>query len=387
MIVPTEGGCVEEGFTRVFHLVDSLKQGGSETQAVELACRMDPRRYEVTVGCLQAQGPLLDSLRQKNIRVEEFYPAGGVDSPGGLYQLVRLARFLRRGRFDVVHAHDLWSNLVGVPAARLARVPVVIASQRDLGHQSWYATGKRRWYRRVQNLADVVLTNANCIRDALIAEDWLDPAKIKVVHNGIDIERFSRTPGNDEFLAQAKGKKLVVLVANMQSEVKGHRTLISAAPRVVKKCPLAQFVLVGDGMLRAEFESAVSEFELENNFLFLGRRDDVPEILHRSDVGVLPSRSEGFPNALLEYMCAGLPVVASDVGGNAELIKGSDKGLLVPAGDPEGLANALLELLEDPARALRMGAGNRQFVLANFSFERLLREVDLLYGEMLRNKN
>lgn len=376
-----------EGFIRVFHLIDSLKQGGSETQAVEVACRMDPDRYEVTLGCLRAEGPLLDLLRQRNIRVEEFYPSGGVDSPGGIYQLLRLAKFLRQGRFDVVHAHDLWSNLIGVPAAKLARVPVIIASQRDLGHQAWYGTGRRRWYRRVQNLADVVLTNANCIRDALIMEGRLSPAKITVIHNGVDVERFSRTNNKCEPLTRSAGRKFIALVANMHSEVKGHRTLIAAAPRVIQKCPSARFVLVGDGPLRGKFEGAVSELRLKDNFVFLGRRDDVQNVLQECDLGVLPSVSEGLPNALLEYMCAGLAVVASDVGGNTELIKNQERGLLVPAGDPEALANALLELLEDSARSSRMGEENRQFVTANFSFERLIREVDALYREMLRNKN
>src|ERR1700758_738768 len=95
------------GVRRVFHLVDSLKMGGTEMQAVELARRMDSKRYEVTLGCLRAQGPLLDGLRETNLRVEEFYPSGGADSLGGVHQLLRLARFLRRGRFDVVHTHDL----------------------------------------------------------------------------------------------------------------------------------------------------------------------------------------------------------------------------------------------------------------------------------------
>src|SRR5438132_9127842 len=156
------------GFRKVFFLVDSLNVGGTETQAVELARRLDPARYDVTLGCLRAQGPLLEKLQGSAVSLLEFYPKGGLDSVGGVYQLLRLAAFLRRGRFDVVHTHDLWSNLMGVLAARLAGVPVVISSRRDLAHLDWYQTKRRVWLRRIQNLSSAVLANANPIRDSLI---------------------------------------------------------------------------------------------------------------------------------------------------------------------------------------------------------------------------
>src|SRR2546430_17166435 len=130
---------------RVFFLVDSLNLGGTETQAVELALRLDPARYRVTLGCLRETGPLLEKLQGSKVSLLEFYPKGGLDSVGGVYQLLRLAAFLRRGRFDVVHTHDLWSNLMGVLAARLAGVPVIISSRRDLAHLEWYQTKRRGW--------------------------------------------------------------------------------------------------------------------------------------------------------------------------------------------------------------------------------------------------
>src|SRR5262249_44404367 len=136
---------------RVFHLVDSLEVGGTETQAVELALRMPTSKYQVTLGCLRAQGPLLTRMQDSAVAVREFHPKGGIDSPGGLYQLLRLSGFLRRGKFDVVHLHDLWSNLMGVPAARLAYVPAVISSQRDLSHLDWYRGIRRAFLRRIQN--------------------------------------------------------------------------------------------------------------------------------------------------------------------------------------------------------------------------------------------
>src|SRR5438445_8827661 len=140
------------GRRRVFFLVDSLEIGGTETQAVELALRLDPARYAVTLGCLRMRGPLLAKLAGSTVSVMEWEVRGGVNSPRGIYQMLRLARFLRRQRFDIVHAHDLWSNLLAIPAARLARVPVIISRRRDLAHLAWYTPLRRKTLRYLEPL-------------------------------------------------------------------------------------------------------------------------------------------------------------------------------------------------------------------------------------------
>lgn len=372
---------------RVFYLLDSLNVGGTETQAVELARRLDPAHYDVTLGCLLAQGPLLEKLKGTAVHVEEFHPKGGIDSAGGVYQLLRLTAFLRRGRFDVVHTHDLWSNLMGVPAARMAGIPAIISSRRDLGHLDWYESGRRVWLRRIQNLSNVVLANANPIRNSLIADDGFAPEKVRVIHNGVDVERFTSVLENRaQMFPGAAEQKLIVLVGNMHTDIKGHPWLIAAAPQVVSEFPSARFVFAGDGAQRAEFERQVAELGLKQNFLFMGRRGDVAQILRNCDIAVLPSKAEGLPNAVLEYMCAGLPTVATAVGGNAEIVRDGITGLLVPAQDSRALAEALLRLLKDTELAKRLAKNGRQYVIDNFSFERLVREVDDMYTELLLRK-
>ncbi len=375
------------GRRRVFYLLDSLNVGGTETQAVELARRLDPARYDVTLGCLLAQGPLLEKLQGTAVHVEEFHPKGGIDSAGGVYQLLRLTAFLRRGCFDVVHTHDLWSNLMGVPAARMAGIPAIISSRRDLGHLDWYESGRRVWLRRIQNLSNVVLANANPIRDSLIADDGFAAEKVRVIHNGVDVERFSSVSENrEQMFPGTSEQKLIVLVGNMHTDIKGHPWLIAAAHQVVSEFPSVRFVLAGDGAQRPEFERRVAELGLKENFLFMGRRSDVPQILRNCDIAVLPSKAEGLPNAVLEYMCAGLPTVATAVGGNAEIVRDGVTGLLVPAQDSQALANALSRLLRDPELAKRLAKDGQQYVIDNFSFERLVREVDGMYSELLRGK-
>jgi L-malate glycosyltransferase len=369
---------------RVCFVLDSLNIGGTETQAVELARRLDPERYSLTLVCLRARGPLKERLQGTRVQVLEFHPNGGMNSPGGIYQLFRLAAFLRRERFEILHAHDLWANLLGVTAAKMARVPVVVSSQRDLSHLEFYSTRGKKWLRMLQKNSDAVVANANSIRDGLLQEEGFSATKIRVFHNGIDMERFAVPRGNGSVFGQSLGAgKVVVLVGNMHTDVKGHPTLINAASKVVQESPDTRFVFVGDGALRAVLEEKVRERGLERSIVFLGRRNDVPEILAASDIGVLPSKAEGLPNAVLEYLAAGLPTVASNVGGNAEVLTDGTTGFLVPPDNADALADALLRLLRDPALAEQIAVNGREFVRRNFSFERLIEQTDRMYSELL----
>jgi glycosyltransferase involved in cell wall biosynthesis len=370
---------------KVFYLVDSLNVGGTEAQAVELARRIPSAGYQVTLGCLRAHGPLLERLQGTPVELREFHPGKGLDSPEGLYVLLRLSWFLRRERFDIVHTHDLWSNLLGVPAARLAGVRAIVSSRRDLGHSDWYQGKRRGWLRRIQNLSGAVLANATPIRDALIAEDGFKPEKVRVIHNGIDVGKFGASRGDRDHLFPGVGDgKVVVLVGNMHTDVKGQPGLIASAPLVLREFRSTRFVLVGDGDQRPMFEQQVARLGIESNFQFLGRRADIPEILSCSDIGILPSKAEGLPNAVLEYMAAGLPVIVSRAGGNVELVEDGVTGLLVPPEDAPALAAALLQLLRDPQAARHMARRGNDFIIQNFSFERLVSDTDALYTELLR---
>lgn len=370
---------------RVFHLIDSFNVGGTETQAVELARRLPATGYEVTVGCLKREGPLEDRLQGTGIAICEFRSRGGIDSPSGLRQLLRMTWFLRS--FDIVHTHDLWSNLLGVPAARLAGIPAIVSSRRDLSHLEWYQGRRRVCLKWIQNLGGAVVTNAAPIRDVLLREDGFDPRKVRVIHNGVDVAKFKLARKDRiRLFPDAGDGKLVVLVGNMHTDVKGHPWLIAAAPAVLEQFPDTRFVLVGEGEQRSHFEKQVRDLGVLQSFLFLGRRSDIPEILASCDIAVLPSRAEGLPNAVLEYMAAGLPVIASRVGGNAELVQDGVTGMLVPSEDSAALSAALLKLLSEPALAARLAQAGHEFTVRNFSFERLVQDVDALYTELLSEK-
>jgi L-malate glycosyltransferase len=161
--------------------------------------------------------------------------------------------------------------------------------------------------------------------------------------------------------------------------------LIEAARAICARFPEVKFVLIGDGKKRAEFESKVSELGLQPNFLFLGSRQNVPEILACCDMAVLPSQAEGFSNALLEYMASGLPTIATDVGGNPEVIENGVDGLLVKPGDPTALADAISSLLKDPNLASQLGAAGRERVRRHFDFAQLTSNIDALYTDLLQS--
>ncbi len=369
---------------RSFHLVDSFNIGGTESQMVQLVTRLRRAGWPVAVGCLQARGPLLEVVMAGGISVTEFPMGGSFFRVSALRQMVRLARLLRAGRYDVLHAHDLYANLLGIVAARLAGVPVVIASRRDLGSPWWESWARKVVLRSIQKLATVVLANSRAVAEYLV-EVWDVPAtRVTVIHNAVDLGKFAAAGAcAPPFPPASEGDFLVASVGNMHSAVKGYEYLIDAARQVCAEMPNAKFLLIGDGALRERFERQAREAGITEKVIFLGRRSDVPQILSRCELLVSASLSEGMPNAVLEAMAAGLPVVATAVGGTSEVVDQEQTGLLVPPRDAGALAAAVLRLAKDPDRRREMGAAARRRAQTDFSFDRLVAEVKALYTAQL----
>src|SRR5208282_2029804 len=299
------------GRKRIFYVVDSFQVGGTESQAVAVAVLMHRRGHEVTVGALSMKGPLLKELDQAGVPVMNLSSKGRLLGLSGLARAVSLSLFLRRHHFDLVHAHDLWSNLLAVPSARAAGIPVIV-SRRNLGDGKWFSTWRGGIFRFLQKRATLVLANAGAVRDLLISRERLSPAKVQVVHNGVEWERFANVSARPtDLLRGAENRRIVVVVANMYSEAKGHGYLIDAAARILRAVPEASFILVGDGFLRAQLEQQARDRGVSEAFLFLGCRSDIADLLACSEIALLPSLAEGLPNSVLEYMAAGLPIIAT----------------------------------------------------------------------------
>jgi glycosyltransferase involved in cell wall biosynthesis len=279
------------------------------------------------------------------------------------------AKWCRTVGARLIHTCDVYANIFGLPSAALAGVDVRIGNRRDvlIPDMSWALLASQRLAYRA---AHVVVANAGAAA-AQLGREGVPAAKIRIIANGVDCGAFApRSSGTP--------LRRVVMVANLREE-KGHDTLIAAAPRILAVHPGVQFLIVGDGPLRAGLAERVSALGLERSFEFTGERHDVPALLSASDVFVLPSRSEASPNGLIEAMAAGLPIVASRVGGIPELVESGVSGVLIDPDRPATLADALLDLIERPDWARSLGRAARDRAVERHSFERMVGEFERLY--------
>jgi L-malate glycosyltransferase len=365
---------------KLFMMLNTFETGGSERQFVAITNALCAERFDVRLGCVARRGPL-----QKNVGdVAEFPLGASLLSFRAQRSRLALGRYLRCERIQIAHSFDFYTNLLLLPTARLAGVPVVIGSQRQLG--DLLTPLKFRSQRIAFRFCDAVVCNSRAAAKRLL-DQGLPERKIAIIPNGLDVETFaSATPA----LPTAPGTVRVGMIARMNERAKNHAVLLRAAARLVPKFSKLQFVLVGDGPLRAELEALASQLGIANRVSFLGDRQDVPAILASVDVAVLPSSSESLSNSILEAMAAGLPVVATRVGGNPELVSEGGTGYLVSPNDDASLADALERLLAQPELRSSFGARARRIALERFSAGGIVRQYEQLYSDLLsrsrRNK-
>ena len=276
-----------------------------------------------------------------------------------LKQLKNCTRFLRENKIEIIHTHDFYTNVFGITAARLAGVKLKIASKRETGGM------RSRAQRIIENgifkTADKIVANSETVKNYLLAEG-INENKIKVIYNGLDFERLKpqmtdRAKILSELNLPTDEKiKFITLVANLRHTVKNQPMFLRSAAKVLNKFPDAHFILAGEGELKSNLENFASELKVNKNVHFIGRCTKIPELLAVSYACVLTSVNEGFSNSILEYMAAGKPVVATNVGGASEAIIENETGFLIESDDNEMLTNRLIELLADEEKAARFGA-------------------------------
>ena len=371
----------------VLHLIDNFEQGGTERQAVQLV-RLLTRsgRYAVRVACFQGHGVLRAEVERLNLGEIPEYPLRGFGHPKFAAQLLRFARHLRRERVSVVHAHGFYTNTFGVLGAALAGVPIRIASRRET---EWLRTPAQRTLERaVFRLAQAVVANADAVGRQLVAAG-VPASKVLTVHNGLDTARLAPTRTRAEALAHfglPEGRRFVTIVANLHHDVKDHPTFLRAARRVREAAADAAFVVAGEGRLEGVYRALAEELGVGKDVFFTGRCESVGDLLSVSDVCVLSSTAEGFSNSILEYMAAARPVVVTDVGGAREAVEEGRNGHVVAPRDDEAMAERVTSLLEDPARARRMGEEGRRIVEEKFSCEAQLARTEALYESLLAKR-
>ena len=360
---------------RLFLMTNTFETGGSERQFGILARSLSPERFHLELGCIRRDGPFMLGFE----KVPEFRLGGSLYGWKSWRARIRLAQHLRSHRVQIAHAFDFYTTLTLVPAARLAGVPVVIGSFRQLG--DLMTPAQFRTQQVAFRWCDAVVCNSRAGADWLAA-DGMSRNKLFVIGNALPDETFAPV---DAALTRRPGVVRVGMVARMNARYKGHSGFLRIAARIQQRHPEVEFLLTGDGPLRAELEQEAQSLGLGSQAIFLGDRRDVSAVLASMDVAVLTSDSEGLSNVILEAMAASVPVVAYDVGGNGELVNG-ERGQTVRAGDEEGFAAAVERLLERPALREQLGRNARAFAEENFSLRRVQNDYEKLYQSLMERK-
>jgi L-malate glycosyltransferase len=349
-------------------MTNTLEVGGSERQFATVVESLNPERFSVHAACLKRIGGLADRLGE----IPEFSPGGKLIGIRAQSAQLAIMRCLRRERIAVAHAFDFYTNLMLIPAARIAGMPV-IGSHRQLGDLLTPAKFKAQIL--AFRFCDRVVCNSRAAADTLRSAG-LPERKLEVIPNGLPDEAFAE---HVPAIPRKPGIVRLGMIARMNNAVKNHPVFLRAAAKLLKQFPQTEFVLVGDGPLRPELEQMATELGIKDKVLFAGERHDIPAMLASIDVSVLVSSSESLSNVILESMAAGAPVATTDVGGNRELVHDGETGRLVPPGDETKLVEALAGLVGDPILRAQYAARGKEFARANFHIDHVIQRYERLY--------
>jgi len=371
---------MKNGKINMLQLVNGFAIGGGEMKVLELVQRLDKDRYNITVGSVGQGGPLEAEFRKSVERVEIFSKKFSFD-----FSLVtRVMRLMKEQQIQILQTTLFYADIIGAYAASLAGVPVVISWEPVTGP---FALRHYLAYKLAMQKIDRVVAVSEDIRQRVIRERHLSPDQVMTIHYGVDVNKFA--PGTGSLTKADLGvpeDHLVLGTVARFDHPKGHKYLIEAAPRIVQQFPGVRFVLAGDGPLRAEVEQQIRQAGLDDFFVLLGFRRDVKELLSVFDLFILPSLSEGLPNAVLEAMACSNPVVATAVNGVVEVVEDGVTGYLVPPQNPEELAAAVIKMLGLGEKMKRMGHQGRERVVKYFSVEQQIAKFEALYQSLYEQK-
>jgi glycosyltransferase involved in cell wall biosynthesis len=368
---------------RVAYIIDNLRREGTQTALVNLVEGLVPRGYRCRVYCLNDSHP--DNVSRLQSHGAEVVVYGKWQTLS-LVGPVRLFTDLLRWRPHVLQTQLFTSDISGRVLGALAGVPVRISSIRGINSH------KQPWQfvcdRLTVSLVHTVTLNSPAAIPFAQAFEGVRPDQTVYIPNGIKLVSYDYMQARADVLAELGLPPDITLlgVVGRLETVKGHMYLIDAFAHLAYSLPNTILLIIGDGSLRAELEVAVARHQLTERVRFLGIRRDVPRLLVALDLCVHPSLREGMPNAIMEAMAAGCPVVASDVGGIKELLIDGESGWLVPPQDSTALAAALQDALTNRAEAHRRGAAAARRVMQYFSFDAMVQSYDELYRRLLSSK-
>jgi len=369
---------------QVLYLITELSTGGAQFALLRLLKGLYRERFAPSVACLyNGEGAVAQKIRALGISVTDL----GMTAKWRWEAFGRLYNLLRHERPTILHTWMFHANVVGRVIGRLAKVPIIVSSRRNVYIGKRWRELLNRW---TAPLDDRVIAVCELARQAEIERARVAPDHVVTIYNGVDVNQFSAMSA--QAAARIRRGFGIPLDAPLLGAVgrlhpqKDFATLLAAVAQVQEHIPTVQLLLVGDGELRGDLEAQTRLLGLSEIVTFAGHRADIPEILATLDLFVLPSLWEGMPNAVLEAMAAGLPVVATAVGGTPEVVVDGVTGLLVTPRDPDALANAINRLLSNDDLRRKTGRAGRDRVGQHFSVHEVVRQVETLYETLLLEK-
>lgn len=373
---------------KILHVVRPAA-GGMKNHLLDLVRLTDQTRFDVTVVC-PPDTSLFNDLAALGIKTIPISLVGEL-SPTKDYAVIKsLVKYLHTSGTTILHAHSSKGALVGRLAAALARTPVIVfTAHNSIFYEQWPGWKKKLFAtveRFLARFTDRIITVSDALKQELIEREGLSSKQLTTIYNGIAVDKFAikvDTIAVRRSMAIPELGPVIGTIARLAPQ-KGVSYFLKAAS-LLKEYQV-NFMVVGDGPLREELEQEASELGLQNRVTFVGRRENIPEILATLDIFVLPSVTEGLPLTILEAMAAGKPVVATRVGGVPEAILEGKTGLVVPPRDPEALAVALAGLLGERERLIKMGNCGRKHVTERFAIQTMVDKTMELYHQLLTDK-
>ncbi|MDP8315502.1 MAG: glycosyltransferase [Candidatus Celaenobacter antarcticus] len=369
--------------SKILLCIDHLDPGGSQRQVIELASRLPSSKFDITICNLDGgRTGLKKEIEKAHLPLYSLNQHGFFD----IKTLIKLYNFIKINNFDIVHTYLFTADTYGRICAILARTPVVLASMRSV--DSWKNFLHKITDRILALGTDKIVVNAREIQNFLEKTERITPRKIKVIYNGIDENLFGLTVRSKKIREDLgiKNKELLVGIFARNDPVKDHKTFFHAAKIILESTSNVKFLAMGYGMNNSSMKKIVHDIGIENNVILMDHSPKYLNYLASVDISIISSLIEGCSNVILESMALKKPVVATEVGGNLELVVNGKTGYLIPPKRADKLSSAIINLLDDPPKRERMGY--RGFVRAKnkFSMKQMIDNTSLLYKECLIRK-
>lgn len=360
---------------KVMHVIEDLENGGAERVLINLVAGLPVQFFQTMVCCLAKKGRMAAELEERGLRVIALHKRPGVDV--GL--LWRLQKLLRAQQIDILHTHVFTANLWGRLAGILARVPVLITHE----HSTFTIADQTRRgiEQQLARTTTQIISVSEQLRRCLIETGGLPADKVITIHNGLRLPVAVNQATQMELQRELDLERFSPLIGSIgrQEVRKNYPLLLEAMPKILEHYPQAGLLLVGEGPETSHLKQLAQAKGLAENVIFAGHRQEIYELLSFMSVFCLPSQTEGISMAILEALAAKVPVVATRVGGNPEIILDDRYGLLVPPNDKSAFTGALLQTLQDRETAGARAQAGQKFVQENFSEQQMIQRITALY--------